>query len=116
MKKFIQASAVSGICLSLPQAKPIKMSPKNGSARLRTSIIADGLRPTPALDLLGAALHSSKRQNDLLEGLDLEAPASVLCVPRHRRAGAIARAAGAAGAHDPFRAPPSGQASRQPPP
>jgi hypothetical protein len=29
--------------LSLPQAKPMKMSPKNGSARLRTSIIP-GLR------------------------------------------------------------------------
>jgi hypothetical protein len=39
MKKFIQASAVSGIFLMRPQAKPMKISPKNGSARLRTSII-----------------------------------------------------------------------------
>jgi len=42
MKKFIQASAVSGICLSLPQANPMKISPKNGNARLMTSIIRLG--------------------------------------------------------------------------
>ena len=49
MKKFIQASAVSGICLSLPQAKPMKISPKYGSARLRTSIIeGSGMRLTYA--------------------------------------------------------------------
>jgi hypothetical protein len=41
----------------LPQAKPMKISPKNGSARLRTSIIPrSGRRPVqPTLSLLGAA-------------------------------------------------------------
>jgi hypothetical protein len=41
----------------LPQAKPMKISPKNGSARLRTSIIRPGSGPPYcALDCtLGAA-------------------------------------------------------------
>jgi hypothetical protein len=54
MKKFIQASALSGICLMRPQAKPMKISPKNGKARLRMSTIAwPGSLPSRPL---GAAL------------------------------------------------------------
>src|ERR1700709_2017559 len=36
-KKFIQARPVSGSFLNLPQAKPMKINPKYGSARLRMS-------------------------------------------------------------------------------
>jgi hypothetical protein len=36
-KKFIHAKPDSGRPLALPQAKPMKISPKYGSARLRMS-------------------------------------------------------------------------------
>src|SRR3954451_18228855 len=38
-KKFIQARPASGRFLDLPQAKPMKISPKYGKAKLRISII-----------------------------------------------------------------------------
>src|SRR5258708_26936938 len=38
-KKFIQLKPASGRFLSLPQANPMKIKPKYGSARLRTSIM-----------------------------------------------------------------------------
>src|SRR5882757_4292997 len=40
-KKFIQARPVSGRFLDFPQAKPMKISPKYGSARLRISIMGE---------------------------------------------------------------------------
>ena len=42
MKKFIQARPASGICRSLPQAKPMKIRPKNGRARLMMSSMVGG--------------------------------------------------------------------------
>src|SRR4051812_40798752 len=38
-KKFIQARPVSGRFLDLPQANPMKISPKYGKARLRMSVM-----------------------------------------------------------------------------
>src|SRR5947209_9674839 len=42
-KKFIQARPDSGNFLDFPQAKPMKISPKYGSARLRIAIMNQGL-------------------------------------------------------------------------
>ena len=38
-KKFIHANPVSGRLLALPQAKPMKIKPKYGNARLRIAIM-----------------------------------------------------------------------------
>ncbi len=68
MKKFIQASAVSGICLILPQAKPMKISPKNGSGQVGDYARSFRARPADAPQTrnelfahLARPLHSSKR-------------------------------------------------------
>src|SRR3954471_15423912 len=42
-KKFIQARPDSGSFFDFPQAKPMKISPKYGSARLRIAIMSQGL-------------------------------------------------------------------------
>jgi hypothetical protein len=39
-EKFIHARPDSGSALALPQAKPMKIGPKYGTARLRISIIS----------------------------------------------------------------------------
>src|SRR5258707_10811264 len=56
-KKFIQARPASGRFLDLPQAKPMKISPKYGSARLRMSIIGETpfLRCSPQIRRSGLA-------------------------------------------------------------